>query len=476
MKCWKVKNRLFTLCGWAVLAALVILSPGQSVLAQEVPGDGPDVIVHIVRSGESLSDIAARYGVSAEAILEANGLSGAPEVSVGRPLIIPRSLSLPEGAEQVIVVGLGDSFDALAARYGVPAEALGRLNRVVNPARLYAGLTLSIPPAEDRETGLVRLGEGESLWQVALRSDVNPFTLALANRIADPLLVAPGRLLRLPGGETGGEALPAPWRSIVLHPLPLEQGRTGGLRVTTDVPGTLSGTFLARELTFITADGGLNHQAIFGLDRWTAPGLYPLTLTFQDQAGTVWTYNRLVLVRDGGYGSETIRLPEEIAAVLEDADLIAGENFYIQSSMTGFTPERYWDGLFLMPSTGVLTSAYGTARTYNNGRGLYSFHTGADFAAPVGTPVIAPADGVVVDTGLLDIRGFTTIIDHGWGVYSGYWHQSSILVEPGDTVTAGQQIGTIGNSGLSTASHLHWELWVGGVQVDPLQWVREEFP
>jgi murein DD-endopeptidase MepM/ murein hydrolase activator NlpD len=68
------------------------------------------------------------------------------------------------------------------------------------------------------------------------------------------------------------------------------------------------------------------------------------------------------------------------------------------------------------------------------------------------------------------------VLDHGWGVYSGFWHQSTILVEAGGAVATGQQIGTIGSTGLSTASHLHWEMWVNGNQVDPLQWVREAFP
>ena len=74
------------------------------------------------------------------------------------------------------------------------------------------------------------------------------------------------------------------------------------------------------------------------------------------------------------------------------------------------------------------------------------------------------------------MRGYATIIDHGWGVYSGFWHQSEIRVNVGDVVTPGQVIGLVGSTGRSTGPHLHWELWVGGVQVDPLQWVQESFP
>jgi murein DD-endopeptidase MepM/ murein hydrolase activator NlpD len=161
---------------------------------------------------------------------------------------------------------------------------------------------------------------------------------------------------------------------------------------------------------------------------------------------------------------------------MEDAASVAGEDAFIDASMSGFNPERRWaDGPFPLPAAGVMASAFGTIRAYNSD--VYDrYHTGADLGGPAGTPIYAPADGVVVDAGLLDVRGYMTILDHGWGVYTGYWHQSSILVEPGESVTRGQQIGTIGNTGLSTAAHLHWEMRINGVKVDPMQWVREAFP
>lgn len=68
------------------------------------------------------------------------------------------------------------------------------------------------------------------------------------------------------------------------------------------------------------------------------------------------------------------------------------------------------------------------------------------------------------------------IIDHGWGVLTGYGHLSLIEVEIGQQVTAGDIIGKVGNTGSSTGAHLHWEVWVGGVSVDGLQWLDESFP
>ena len=68
------------------------------------------------------------------------------------------------------------------------------------------------------------------------------------------------------------------------------------------------------------------------------------------------------------------------------------------------------------------------------------------------------------------------MIDHGWGVYTGYMHQSEILVEAGDFVEKGQLIGLVGGTGRVTGAHLHWEIWVGGVQVDPVEWLENSFP
>jgi murein DD-endopeptidase MepM/ murein hydrolase activator NlpD len=68
------------------------------------------------------------------------------------------------------------------------------------------------------------------------------------------------------------------------------------------------------------------------------------------------------------------------------------------------------------------------------------------------------------------------MIDHGWGVYSAYMHQSEILVKEGEYVEAGQLIGRIGGTGRVTGSHLHLEILVGGVQVDPMDWLQRSFP
>jgi murein DD-endopeptidase MepM/ murein hydrolase activator NlpD len=74
------------------------------------------------------------------------------------------------------------------------------------------------------------------------------------------------------------------------------------------------------------------------------------------------------------------------------------------------------------------------------------------------------------------VRGNTTILDHGWGIFTGYLHQSQILVSVGDVVDVGQTIGMVGATGRVTGPHLHWDVYVGGIPVNPLEWTSTAFP
>jgi murein DD-endopeptidase MepM/ murein hydrolase activator NlpD len=77
---------------------------------------------------------------------------------------------------------------------------------------------------------------------------------------------------------------------------------------------------------------------------------------------------------------------------------------------------------------------------------------------------------------MLTVRGGVVVIDHGWGVYTAYDHLSEFLVHVGDMVQPGQVIGLGGSTGRSTGPHLHWEVWVGGAQVNPLDWLTRAYP
>jgi len=118
---------------------------------------------------------------------------------------------------------------------------------------------------------------------------------------------------------------------------------------------------------------------------------------------------------------------------------------------------------------------FGHRRSYN-GSAYDFFHTGLDYCGTIGVDIYASAAGRVVLSEELIVLGNVTVIDHGWGVFSAYAHQSEVFVQVGDWVEKGQLIGLVGETGRVSGPHLHWEVIVGGVQVDPLQWLAREFP
>lgn len=138
------------------------------------------------------------------------------------------------------------------------------------------------------------------------------------------------------------------------------------------------------------------------------------------------------------------------------------------------TPKKYWNGALVRPTQGRVSTTYGVRRYYN---GVYAqdyYHRGVDYAAGTGTPVVAPAGGVIRLVGResqgFRVHGNTVGIDHGQGVLSIMLHLNGIDVREGDIVTAGQRIGTVGSTGGSTGPHLHWGLYVHGIAIDPVPW------
>ena len=168
-----------------------------------------------------------------------------------------------------------------------------------------------------------------------------------------------------------------------------------------------------------------------------------------------------------------LALTEELTSVLTP-EASAEEARQRTEQFSQFDPLPRWEGLFLRPVGGVVTTQFGQGRSINGGP-IGGFHSGTDLALTEGTPVRAAAAARVSWTGEMPIRGFAVILDHGGGVKTGYHHLSAIEVAVGDLVPRGSVIGLVGSTGLSTGPHLHWELTVWGVNVDPLTWTFEAF-
>jgi murein DD-endopeptidase MepM/ murein hydrolase activator NlpD len=124
------------------------------------------------------------------------------------------------------------------------------------------------------------------------------------------------------------------------------------------------------------------------------------------------------------------------------------------------------------PSDGVFTSGFGV-RVSPMGDGNEKMHEGIDIAAGVGTPIRAPASGTVVFAGKKSGYGQIVMVDHGYGLETWYGHTSRILVRPGQKIKRGQPLALVGNSGRSTGSHLHYEVHVNGIPVDPINYILE---
>jgi murein DD-endopeptidase MepM/ murein hydrolase activator NlpD len=171
---------------------------------------------------------------------------------------------------------------------------------------------------------------------------------------------------------------------------------------------------------------------------------------------------------------ETSQVPAETSdPILSQGDKVKAEAGRLAAVFGGFSRSTWNPEVrFRSPLQGQPphTSPYGSRRTYGDGGGL-SVHEGEDLAADAGTPVYAPADATVVLAEPLFVRGNAVVLDHGEGVLTGYWHLQKFVVKVGDKIKAGQQIGEVGSTGLSTGPHLHWELHVNGIAVDPLQWL-----
>lgn len=124
----------------------------------------------------------------------------------------------------------------------------------------------------------------------------------------------------------------------------------------------------------------------------------------------------------------------------------------------------------IMPTKGWLTSAFAREREHPILH-LARPHEGMDLSARAGTEIEAPAAGVVTQVSWVEGYGNMLTIDHGYGLVTRYAHCSKILVVRGQRVKRGQQVALVGNTGLSTGPHLHYEVWVNGRPVNPMKYV-----
>ena len=146
----------------------------------------------------------------------------------------------------------------------------------------------------------------------------------------------------------------------------------------------------------------------------------------------------------------------------------APELAQINAARDKTTDAQGWRQRFAWPVKGRISGLFGSQRIYAGEPGAY--HSGVDVARPTGTPVTAPADGVVIlaAPAPFTLEGNLLMIDHGMGLNSAFLHLSRIDVKPGDAVRQGQVVGAIGATGRATGPHLHWSMKWHDARIDPL--------
>ncbi len=244
------------------------------------------------------------------------------------------------------------------------------------------------------------------------------------------------------------------------------------------VDGRVFWNRLSFPVNFVGSSGGFYlYQSLIGIPLGSKTGKLKIFLSFRDGEEFVLKRTfRFPLKKRGKIRRVKLKLKGRKRRVYSRKDLgvklyrasvklwkMAKNNIETKRGFMG------WSG-FVKPVKGIITSGFGQVRTLG---GNISVHKGIDIKAKIGTPVVAPADGKVVASGRFFGLGNAVVIHHGSRVFSVFLHLSKIIKKAGRYVRKGEVIGLVGNTGLSTAPHLHWGVRVGRVYVNPVDFLNK---
>lgn len=360
----------------------------------------------------------------------------------------------------------GDTWQALGWRFDLAPEVLQQHNP--NPNRQHQpaiGSIVHIPAGQgqQRNGSLLRLNAG-GLLGLAATTSANPWSLALANGMAHPYRPPLYRPIFVAGGESPPRELPVGFGGLEVSSQVAQPGQALAFRAQLGRPVTVEATLA--DLPVTTFANQLDLVGLVGTGAFFPPGEHELVI--RSPGEPLWT--QPWLFAPGEWTFQQITLTGEAAAI--DQESIQQERERLFAIWSQHTGRPMWNDSFQPPVRDYLelSSLYGARRSYNGGP-YRTYHEGVDYSAYGGTPVYAPASGQVVLAERLFVRGGAVIIDHGLGVYTGFYHLSEVIAQPGADVSAGDLIGRVGSTGLSTGNHLHWDLLVGGTWVDAAAWL-----
>ncbi len=216
--------------------------------------------------------------------------------------------------------------------------------------------------------------------------------------------------------------------------------------------------------------------ALAGIDLETKPGKYAMSGVAQLEDGRQIQLSKSLSVLRKVFPVQRIRVKEKYVHLdTEDEQRAAEESKRLQELFRQTTPEKLWNGPYLAPVEGALTTGFGRRRIVNNQP--RSPHSGVDLKATTGTPIRAANSGRVVLADNLFFSGNTMVLDHGLGLYTFYGHCSKTLVTLGTLVKRGDVIAEVGATGRVTGPHLHWACRLNQARVNPMdltqKWMEE---
>jgi murein DD-endopeptidase MepM/ murein hydrolase activator NlpD len=246
--------------------------------------------------------------------------------------------------------------------------------------------------------------------------------------------------------------------------LELAQGDIVALRLVHIPPEVTPFAETELGMAIFTPDGAGAWRAAIPVGNTQSPGRYDLRVQAGDRS-----FDLAVTVLPFDFVEQNLIVDTGSAAISEASSPAAYREYRekIPPLFETYDAERYWKDAFSIPTTGRISTEFGTIRYTNGDYTRSRTHNGMDIAVPEGTPVFAPNAGRVVMAERLLNTGNTIVIEHGGGLKSYYFHLSRIDVSPDDMVEKGALIGAVGSTGYSTGPHLHYEMRIGNRAINP---------
>ncbi len=410
-----------------------ILSIGQIIKIPNYtlppPSTNQDYLIHTVKRGETLWNIAQQYHQKVDTLVLLNNLTNSDSISIGQQLKIPPSSSLMAREEQkkdknisevkttqseenfspiVYIVKPGDSLWSISQKYGVSTKLIAEINNIKQQNILRVGQSLEIPAIgggiefseKNQEPTIIdyTVVKGDTLWSISKKFDVKMNLIISTNNLTEISRLSIGQVLKIP----------------------------------------------ISNLDISQAEG-------YDLKSKTEDVIY-----YVKKGDSLWS-----IARD-----YNVKLDAIISAnhLLDASKISVGQRLLIPQT----SEARNKIINFIWPVQGRITSNYGI-RTFN---GRQEFHSGIDIGAPSGTNILAAESGTVAFSGYMRGYGNVIILSHENGYSTVYAHNSVNLVKKGQYVTKGSIIAKVGMTGNATGPHLHFEIRSSGKPINPLSYLR----